>query len=162
MRSPGIAVYIDAYNVILRHAPWRRLSLAARRAQLAALAAMARWPAPVERVVLVFDGPDAGGPGRAHRHGGVEMRFASPSADAYLQETIRASVHPERLLLITDDAEILRTARSHGVRFHSAAWLLGRAAPAHSTSEPAAGRAELPAAAARRITEELAKRWLKP
>lgn len=156
----GQTVLIDGYNVIKRHEPWRRLLLQEARTRLVALVSRSGWPGPVVRVVLVFDGPEAG-PGAAHGTGPVQVRFASPSADADIQHAIRTSAHPDRLLVITDDGEILRTARSHGARCHSGRWLLARALAQPPRSEPAVGRTDLPAGAARRITEELAKRWLK-
>ena len=151
---------IDGYNVIKRRESWRGLTLQEARTRLVALVSRAGWPVPVARIVLVFDGRGTD-PGPAHGTGGVQIRFASPSADADIQHAIRTSAHPDRLLVITDDGEILRTARSHGARCHSGRWLLARGLALPRRTEPAEERADLPAAAARRITEELARRWLE-
>ena len=161
MDAPGTrTVYIDGYNILLRHAPWRGLPLHAGRDRLRAFLEGLRWPVPVGRIVLVFDGRDAAdGPPR--RAGKVEIQFA-PSADAALQEALRTHPHPDRLLIVTDDREILRTARSHGAHCHASQWLLAlgrRRTPASGAGD---ARPDLPAGEARRITDELAKRWLKP
>ena len=161
--SSGHTVLIDGYNLIKRHAPWRALPLEAGRHRLADLAGRARWPFPVSRIVLVFDSarPDeAAGPRRV---GPVHVEFARPSADAYIQDAIRSARDPSRLLIVTDDGDILRTARSHGAPSHSGAWLFGRAGTRSGGEhgEGASGRSMLPASEARRITEELARRWLR-
>ena len=153
-------ILIDGYNVIKRHEPWRRLTPQDGRTRLLALVSGIGWPVPVLRTVVVFDGRGAD-VAAVHRVGAVEVRFASPSADACLQHAIRTSTHPDRLIVVTDDGDILRTAKSHGAHCRSSQWLLtlGLRAPRHG--EPAEERrAALPAAEARRITEELAKRWL--
>jgi predicted RNA-binding protein with PIN domain len=161
--SGGHTVLVDGYNVIKRHAAWRALPLEAGRTRLAALAGRVRWPFPAARVILVFDSraadPDAG----PRRAGHIQITFASPSADAHIQDAIRSARDPSRLLIVTDDGDILRTAKSHGAATRSCDWLVDRAAPGSSQAgdEPASGRPTLPASEARRITEELARRWLR-
>jgi len=166
----GYLVLVDGYNVIKRQPAWNRLRLEAARTQLVALLARARWPVPVQQVVAVFDAAARADVGPVHPapepSGAIEMRFTSPSADAYIQQAIRTSSSPHRVLIISDDQEIVRTARSHKVISHSTRWLLQRLGPAARSAQGAPRREEasekpLPAAA-RRITEELAKRWLKP
>ena len=157
--SGNQTVFIDGYNVIMRHVPWRRLPLREGRRHLEELAARLRWPVPAARVVVVFDGREAGPGLVAPRAGVVQVCFASPSADAYIQQAIRTSPHPERLLVISDDREILRTAKHHGVRCQAGRWLLERGLPSRSAA-PSGDRPALPAAAARRITDELSRRWL--
>ena len=161
--SHGHTVLVDGYNVIKRHAAWQSLPLEAGRAQLAALAGRVRWPFPASRVILVFDSRSAELAAGSRRAGLVQIQFASPSADAHIQEAIRAARDPSRLLIITDDGDILRTAKSHGAASRSGAWLLSRGEPRSGAAgrEAASGRSTLSAAEARRITEELAKRWLK-
>ncbi len=166
--APDYTVLVDGYNVIHQHPAWRRLPLEAARRQLILRLSGTRWPMPVGRVLVVFDSPD-GQPGTGT--GAVRVQFAAPSADAELQAQIRSSRTPKRLLVISDDLEILRTAKSHGAARHSCRWLLSRP-PAHEPGPGTPGgregagrtddRGSLPAASARRITEELAKRWLKP
>ncbi len=161
--SAGYAVLIDGYNVLLRHEPWQRLPLEAARRRFLILLQSVRWPYPVDRVTVVFDSrePDAGG---THSAGMLRVRFASPSADAEILEAIRTSHTPRRLLVISDDGELVRSARSHGALHHTVRWLMDRARPTsrpqagHRATEP--GRPSLPAADARRITEELERRWL--
>ena len=175
-RTGDYTVFIDGYNVIMRHATWSHLPLADARTRLVELAGRGRWPVPVGRIVIVFDAasaapaPHEAGPTSpvrpaigSHRagRGRVEVRFVSPSADADIQREIRTSRYPERLVVISDDRDILHTAKRHGARRESARSLLERPRPtrqhdAVSTPE----KLILPAAAARAITDELAKRWL--
>ena len=155
---------VDGYNVIKRHAAWHALPLEDGRSRLAALAGRVRWPFPASRVILVFDSRSADAAAGSRRAGPVHLQFASPSADAYIQDAIRSARDPSRLLIITDDGDILRTAKSHGAAARSGAWLLGRAEPRPGTGkggEAASGRSTLSASEARRITEELARRWLR-
>ena len=161
--SRGYTILIDGYNVIKRHAPWHALPLEAGRARLAALAGRIRWPFPAARVILVFDSRDPEPGAAGHGAGAVRIQFASPSADAYIQDAIRSARDPARVLVVTDDGDILRTAKSHGAASRSGAWLLERAEPRAGgrSGEATTRRPGLPAAEARRITDELAKRWLK-
>ena len=155
-------ILVDGYNVILRHAPWARLGLADARDHLLALLARTRWPLPDPTVVAVFDAPESSD-SQALDVGRIRVRFAAPSADAFIQETIRASDAPERLAVVSDDGEILRTAKSHRVRRYPTAWLF-RAAPSGRPgphAEPPTDDRPLPPGAAERITRELADRWLK-
>ena len=153
-------VLIDGYNVIKRHEPWRRLALQDGRTRLLRLVSGIKWSTPILHAIVVFDGRQ-GTETAIHRAGAVEVRFASPSADACLQQAIRTSAHPDRLIVITDDGDILRTAKSHGARCHSSQWLLALDLKRRERVEPSEGRSILPAAEARRITDEFAKRWLK-
>ena len=153
-------VLVDGYNVIKRHAPWQRLPLQDGRQRLIALLKDARWPVAISRIVVVFDArdPDAR---EIHPGDNLSIRFAAPSADACIQDLIRA--HPaSRFLVISDDQEILGTAKSHGAKRYSAGWLFQRASPLlHPSQAQAPDKPALPAKAARQITEELAKRWLR-
>jgi len=60
------------------------------------------------------------------------------------------------------------TAKSHGVQRHTTQWLCERSGIAttshrtrHLHDEDTSARATLPAQTARRITEEMAARWLR-
>ncbi len=135
--------------------------MAQARRQLVLRLTAFRWPVPVTSVVVVFDARGMEPSGTAD--GLIRIRFAAPSADAYIQDAIRTSRAPSRLLVVSDDREILQTAQSHGAKRHPSRWLL---LPPTSSSprgrEAADSRRTLPAANARRITEELARKWLKP
>ena len=157
--SGSYAVFIDGYNVIKRHPSWNSLALNEGRRRLLVLLGGIRWPMPVGRVTVVFDGPTTETMAASHP---LQVQFAHPSADAYIQQVIRTDRHPAHLLVISDDGDILRTAKSHGVQRYATQWLLtrsrGRAADNTHTPE----KRSLPASTARQITEELAKRWLQP
>ena len=159
-RRHGYTALIDGYNVIKRHPAWARLHPAEGRQRLTQHLLGARWPVPIVDIVAVFDAPATG---VQHVSPLLQIRFAAPSADQWLQETVRASHTPDRLLIVTDDREILSTAKQHGTRCHSTAWLLERRRttpiprPQGRRTSPAK---ELPAAQARRITEEFERRWL--
>jgi predicted RNA-binding protein with PIN domain len=183
MAVPDAAtVLIDGYNVIMRQTAWTRLSMADARRRLVSLVARARWPMPIQRVLVIFDAQEdatsAGGrvtraaPPPFTRHpgapDGIAVRFATPSADEEILHRIRTSAVPDRLLVISDDGQLIRTAKSYGVRRCSVAWLLARSQPARPPPaaqapwpQPDDGRAALPAATARQITEELSARWLR-
>ena len=88
---------VDGYNVIKRHGPWRRLTPQDGRTRLLALVSGIGWPVPVLRAVIVFDGRVADATA-VHSTGAMEVRFASPSADADLQHAIRTSTHPGQAL----------------------------------------------------------------
>ena len=156
----GYTVLIDGYNVIKRSAAWERMPLAEARQRLIGLLNQTRWPFPPSRIVLVFDG-QASGDLLPKSNRCLQVHFAVPSADAYIQHVIRTSQSPTRLLVISNDGEILRTAKSHGVRFSSADWLLTRSRSTPQCPDDASDKTALPASTARRITEEPAKRWLE-
>lgn len=155
-------VYIDGYNLAHRRPEWRRLRPEQARDQVRGLLAQTRWPFPSPRVVVVFDSasPEAGGGGG----GAVRVRFAK-SADAEIQQAIRDCAAPSRMAVVTDDAEILRTAKSHGVKMLSCEWVFqhsgNRPSTPRSSTHDDSGKTSLPAAQARSITEELERRWLK-
>ncbi len=156
--APRYSILIDGYNVIKRHPNWRHLPLQEARRRLLGHLASVRWPVPSPMIVAVFDtqGDDAGHAPQPN----LRVQFASPSADAYIQDAIRRSPAPQHLLLISDDGEILRTAKSHGARRYPVSWLFAAPKPPAGSSS-AEAKGALPASEARRITEELAKRWLR-
>ena len=150
---------IDGYNVIKRHPAWKRLPPLEGRQRLIQHVQSIQWPVPVAQTVAVFDAPSESS---QTIHAALRLCFA-PSADAWIQATVRASHAPSRLLIISDDREILDTAKSHGARCCPATWLIERRAgspPRARRDTPSAK--DLPAGEARRITEELERRWLKP
>ncbi len=166
--ATSYTILIDGYNVILRHTPWATLPLREARQRLIAQLHHTRWPLAPERIVVVFDTRESD---HATRPTGerVQICFASPSADAYIQEAIRTSASPERLIIISDDGEILRTAKSHGSLRHPVSWLMQQGLPAMQQNRKSSSRSEeLPdkpgqfSAQAKRITDELSKRWLGP
>ena len=169
----GYTVLIDGYNVWHRMPGARRdpASESARRTLLEAVRT-ARWPDPVERVIVVFDGPETS---RQPAARGIAVWFA-PCADDAIRGHLRAHPDPRRCLVISDDRDISHTAAALGARRESVRWLLQRLAgseephpklptrdlPAPHPKKPSEARqAGLPAATARRITEELRARWLK-
>jgi len=171
--TSGYTVFLDGYNIIKKSRHWSRLPLADGRQRLIASAASARWSFPVRQLTIVFDGPAAGSARPSER---VLVKFATPSADAFIRDAIHRAEHPQRYALISSDGELQRTARSHGTRYFPAEWFLERAAPspaparqpsahrtsATRTSHQTPAKFDLPAATARQITEELARRWLGP
>ena len=164
--SQGYTVLIDGYNVIRRHAAWDRLPLREARRRLLELLARTRWPVPTSSVVVVFDGPGSDMSSLQDTTPPLRVQFAAPSADACIQEAIRLSASPHRLLVLSDDGEILRTAKSHGAQRRSAQWLFQRSSQRTEgatarTRDEEPDKASLPPGAAKRITEELATRWLK-
>jgi predicted RNA-binding protein with PIN domain len=158
----GYTVLIDGYNVIKRHADWERLTLREARRRLIELTGRTRWPIPVSCVIVVFDGQVSDAPVTLWSTKNLHVHFATPSADAHIQEIIRTSSSPSCLLVISDDGEILRTAKSYGVQRFPTLWLFQRRRPTPRTHDAEPDRTFLSAITARRITEELAKRWLDP
>lgn len=158
--AAGYTVLVDGYNIIKRHGAWARIPLGEARLRLVELLNRTRWPHVPSRIVLVFDGQSSGAllPKPSHN---LHVHFAAPSADAYIQQAIRTSATPMRLLVISDDGEILRTAKSHGVQRASSDWLFAHSRPAPQRTDDPPDKTALPASTARRITEELAQRWLK-
>lgn len=120
-RRADYTALIDGYNVIKRHPAWKRAGAAEGRARLIRHLGILRWPVPVTRTVIVFDGPSES---LQRITATLQVRFAAPSADAWIQDTIRASRSPSRLLLVSDDRDILTTAKSHGTLCYPTTWLV--------------------------------------
>ena len=162
---PGYTVLIDGYNAIKRHAAWAKLPLSEGRRRLIELVQHARWPVPIASVTIVFDGHASEFPSQ-RTVGLLRVRFATPTADTDIMQTIRTSHSPDHLLVISNDGEILRTAKSHGVLRYAVEWLVEarvRAArPGQRIHDGHVEKPTPPAKTAREITEELAKRWLDP
>ena len=151
-------VFVDGYNVIKRHPSWRELPLAEARRRLISLLSTFAWPVPTANIYVVFDTRDPSGTTtQAIRQ--LRVVYAHPSADAYIQEAIRRHPSPARAMVVSDDSEILRTAKSHGVTRQSVQWLTP---PPRSSrhARPGMEKSHLPASEIRRIQEELSRRWL--
>jgi hypothetical protein len=83
----------------------------------------------------------------------------APSADDAIRDHLRTLPNPRQCLVISDDRDIAHMAAAHGVRREPVDWLLQRLAGSEET-RPKLPTRDLPAATARRITEELRARWL--
>ena len=154
----GYRAVIDGYNVIKQDSQLARLSLAAAREQLLVLVQQTRWPVPVSRVDLIFDSaraPDF----PVSRRASVYVSFATPSADAAIQDIIQTSSQPDRLLIISNDRAILHTAQRHGTHRYAVAWLLLRSRPGTQPSAKQPKPKALTSSEARRITDELKQRF---
>lgn len=155
-------ILIDGYNVTKQHPRWRALSPSRARQQLTAAIQHAKWPVPVARVELVFDGDSTVTPA-GRRAGPVGEVFGVPSADAMIASRVRNCLSPDRVIVVTNDREIVRSARAAGARVESAAWLLARfGAGAVSGSRPAVRTDQstpLTPRQQQQINDELARRW---
>ncbi len=172
MARAGYQVLIDGYNVIKRHPAWRRLPLLQARQQFTNTLRWTRWPVPVSRIDLIFDsrqwsptppwrgGPMAGSTDASPPVAGIRVIFAAPAADAVMQQTIRESADPGHLIVISDDREILDTAKAHGALRYSTTWLLEHSQP-QRPPPPLRGteRAPLPSKETRQINAELRRHW---
>ncbi len=156
--SSGAILLVDGYNVIKLHPLWRTWSLLRARMQFVAHLAEARWPVPVARIHVIFDGT-----GLAHDAARVHPRLwiqFAPSADDVIRQLIHTAMRTDRLLVISDDRAILRTAKSCGASTHSASWLLARLQPPSPRPVEAGAESRLPSRAEiERINAELAIRW---
>ncbi len=167
--GPGYTILIDGYNVLKRHPQWTKLPLMHARQQLLLALSNTRWPVAVHGVAVVFDSaapPEVPGspsaiagadPGR--QVGPIRVVFACPSADADIQARIRQSDHPDRLVVVSDDREIVQTAKSHGARHYSVEWLLQRSQPRRESAAPAREKPLLTPAERRRINAEVSRHF---
>ncbi len=152
---------VDGYNVIMQHPQWRAIPVNQARRQLIAGLQRLRWPMLVETVEVVFDG-SPGYPGEWLGGQGVRASFAG-DADASIRRMIQESEAPERLIVVSDDREIVDTAKSHGSRGHGVRWLFERLA-----SEAKAAQADRPSPGPLTPTQisainaELRRRWKLP
>jgi predicted RNA-binding protein with PIN domain len=121
---PRREMLIDAYNVMFadpRIGPLVRRDAEAARSEFMGLVVQ-RQPADGSRVVVVFDAhrdpgpqPTPGRVGRDYAQG-VHVVFAAETADAWIQDRVRAHREPASLTVVTSDREILATAQAHGCR----------------------------------------------
>ena len=157
-RLDGAVVLIDGYNVIHKHAAWQNAALERGRESLIFHVRNLRWPFPVERSVIVFD---AGENSAVSPAPGLQVRYATPSADAYIREAVRSAEDPTRLVVVSDDNEVLHTAKRFRAKILSSSWLLARGRVLKP--QPSEGTAPAPGLSAlqkRRINEELTKKWI--
>lgn len=159
MASAGYQVLVDGYNVIKRHPAWRRMPLLQARQQLTNTLRLTRWPVPISRIDLLFD--SARQPtDMPYQVDGIRVIFATPTADAVIQDAIRQNSNPGHLVVISDDREILDTAKAHGALRYSTRWLLERSHP-HPPNSPLPGteRTSLTSKETRQINAELRRHW---
>ncbi len=166
--SGGYTVVVDGYNLIMCHRIWHTLELTLARQRLTGSVLTARWPFPVNRWLLVFDGPQ--NTSNVLLSGRVVVHFSHPSADAYILKLIRSTSEPKCLVVISDDRELIQAAKSHGVTPRSSDWFFKRSGSQNTDglrrsshysnlhSEPSEKK-YLSASVARQITEELAAFW---
>ena len=158
----GYLILVDGYNVLyaVQPRPTARQLSAARQALIERLQ-QAGWPVPVGDICVFFDSREPAE--TSGSRGRVRIRFV-PCADTAIQAVIREHPAPREVLVVSGDQEIVRTAKSHGAQVRSPLWLSGHLWQARARQRPPseAGRSDLPAATARQITDELARRWLTP
>ena len=160
MAVAGYQVLVDGYNVIKRHPAWRRMPLVQARQQLTNTLRLTRWPVPVFRIDLIFDSARQPTDAPPYHVDGIRVIFAAPAADAVIQEAIRQSVDSSHLIVISDDREILDTAKAHGALRHSTTWLLEHSQPPHPTPpSQETKRTPLTSKETRQINAELRRQW---
>ena len=149
---------IDGYNVVKQHPRWAGLPLRQGREQLAAGLQQVRWPFPIGRITVVFDGPETSGPGLPGR---VSVVFAAPEADDAIRDLIVHHREPQRLVVISDDRALWHTAKTHGAHWHGVRWLLDRmgSGPTLKRGSTAGDKPGLAGRDIQRINEELRRRW---
>jgi predicted RNA-binding protein with PIN domain len=151
------SVLIDGYNVIKRSPKWADLELERARKQLIFFLSNIKWPIPVKEIKLFFDCAKETGYASRGRFGQIQVCFAKPSADLWIQELIRQSPNPREFLLISDDKELIHTARVHGALCYSVSWLILRGKP--KTKESETKSTFLSAQDYSRINRELSELW---
>ena len=153
---------LDAYNIIRRHPHWKRLGSAEGRQALLGASEHTRWPTTVTLTVVVFDSRYPP-PIQRSRRGRTEIVYASPSADEEIMRRIRDSEDARQFCVVSDDREIIDAARAHGAAAYSVSWWVDRTGPA--PGRPPSARSGIedaerrPPKDAKRISDELAKRW---
>ena len=160
--SLGYKILIDGYNVIKRNRALSQLALEPGRRQLVAQASLIKWPVPVGSIIIVFDAKEC----EQTRHQVSEKVIVLfvPDADREIQREIRAQHPGQHYLLVSEDSELISTAKSHGVPCRDVSWFFGRAVPQRAALKKisqAAKAGNLSDVAARKITEELSNYWLK-
>jgi predicted RNA-binding protein with PIN domain len=122
-------VIVDGNNVMGSRPDgwWRDRPGAVRRL----VGQIGAWAAGEDHdIVVVFDGSP---PDELPVPDGVDLRFARrrgrDAADDDIVALVAADPSPERLLVVTSDAELARRVSSHGAEVAGARWLLDRVAP---------------------------------
>lgn len=161
--SHGYRILLDGYNIIKQHPQWSKLPLESARRELISAAASIKWPVALGCVKIIFDG--RGNEPSQHRVSSKMAVCYAPDADAEIQQEIRALYSRCRLALVSNDRELQHTAKSHKARVYTVSWFLTslssgvKGRPLRHGPEEAE---KTSVAAARRITEEFSKYWLKP
>ena len=121
---PSPLLVVDGNNVMGSRPDgwWRDRAEAARRL----VAQLGGWASAAERdVLVVFDGPPPAGLATPPR---VDVRFAArrgpDAADDEIAAFVAADPVPQRLCVVTSDAELARRVRAHGVEVLGARELL--------------------------------------
>lgn len=137
---PRRELLVDAYNVMFAHprlGPLLRRDLARARDEFLALVAE-RMPPDSTLGIVVFDASrdprpttETGRTGTAYERG-LQIVFARPSADDWIQERIRDHTDPSVLTIVTSDRAILETARAHGSQILRVATFLQLSARRHA------------------------------
>jgi predicted RNA-binding protein with PIN domain len=144
-------ILVDGYNAIrrvahLKNAEERAGLEAGRRALL--LAIVASGVLRSQRVIVVFDGSEAGVPSGPPPHRSLSVRYSVPpqSADEAILALMRKSREaPELVIVVTADSELAFEARRLGARTVSPeAWEALRVARLRKPRGRAAARSDKP------------------
>ena len=159
--SLGYKILLDGYNIIKRNQSWSDQPLEAARKLLINRAAQMKWPVPVDTIKIVFDAK-ASEHTRHHPFEKVVACFVS-DADREIQREIRAKHPRQPYLLISDDAELISTAKAHGVAIHAVSWFMNVAplSKGNKHKQPDEGAGKVSTTAARKIPEEMGNYWLR-
>lgn len=155
-------VAIDGYNVIYQHREWAVLTAEEARRRLISFVRDKTWPFAVARCYVVFDAKESSRLVPAEE---LIVQFAAPSADSYIRDLARASAEPGRLAVISDDKEIIHTAKVCHAKHFTARWFLEesfkKAGPPKGKASEEPGKSGLSALESLQITEEMAEYWLR-
>ena len=151
---------IDGYNIIkqIPHLTSKKLK-SAREGLVQLIKKYKLTGSAKNEVTIVFDGqPDVVVP-RAKIE--FEIYFTkNESADDRIKKMIKASPNPSRLIVVSDDKEIIFFARGHRALVSSASKFLSKILKTSNTKKSTQRKFELSSNLAREITEELRKIWL--
>lgn len=114
-------ILLDGYNIIFKKPLWRNLSAEAARLKLQTVADSARYPVAIHSIIIVYDAPESSRIAISPR---CTVYYAAPSADSYIQQFIRNNANSMTISLITNDRELIGTAKSHAVQCYSVKWFL--------------------------------------
>ena len=160
--SSSYRILLAGYNIIKQHPQWSKQPLESARRQLISIAASMKWPVALDCVKVIFDGQN-NEPSQYHASSKILVCYA-PIADVEIQQDIRALYNHCRLALVSNDRELQHTAKVHKVRVYTVSWFLKQASSRIKSGQlrhDPEGAEKTSVAAARRITEELSKYWLK-